>query len=472
MQIFNTLSGKKELLSKPPKGKAPLRETQGKLRLFVCGPTVYDHSHIGHARTYLVFDAFVKYLRSRKIKVFYLQNITDIDDRIIAAAKEKTSTPLEIAEHFGRAYIRDIKDLGVNAVDEYAQATRYIPQIVVQVQSLLQGGYAYDIPGDGIYFDISRFREYGKLSRRTALQAEDAFSRIDESVRKRNKGDFCLWKFSKAGEPAWDTEVGKGRPGWHIEDTAIAFTHFGPQYELHGSGVDLKFPHHEAEIAQAEAASGRKPFVKIWMHTGILTVHGEKMAKSLRNYITIAEYLKKHSAPALRLLVLSHHYRTPVGYTEKLARDYEKSWQGILEFLAKLRAVRTHRRLTAHSQHADTTRFVNAFRKALEDDFNTPKALAALFECMAGIQPKVWNLGPKSAEAVHSALKSALKSLGFVISLPKIPAKITTLAKDREKYRKNKQFMQADALRKEINALGYVVEDTPLGPFVWPSNRT
>jgi len=459
--IYNTLSGKKE----------PLIFVRGKpLRLFVCGPTVYDDSHIGHARTYLVFDAFVKYLRSQRKRVFYLQNITDIDDKIIARAQEEGTTPKAIARKFTLSYFRDMKSLNVTAVDIYAPATEYIPEVTEQVQTLLKKGYAYEIAGDGIYFDVSKFEEYGKLSRRTIEQAEDAISRVDESVSKRNKGDFALWKFTRdSGEPGWLSDLGLGRPGWHIEDTAIAFKHFGPQYDLHGGAVDLKFPHHEAEIAQAEALSGRKPFVKIWMHTGFLTVHGRKMAKSLKNYITIAEYLKKYPAQALRLLVLLNHYRTPVNYTEKLAIDSEKSWGSILEFMAKLDMLRRHRKLTGRSQRRDAAHFVDAFHKALEDDFNTPKALAAIFDFMASLQPKIWELNPKSAEAVYGALKSALKSLGFELLFPKIPAKIAVLAKAREQYRKNKQFTHSDELRLKINALGYVVEDTPVGPFLWPS---
>ena len=351
IKLYDTLSGEKKALPKP--GKKPLK-------LFVCGPTVYDYSHIGHGRTYIFFDIFTRYLKSLGYKVFYLQNITDIDDKIIARAKEKNLPPQKLAKKLIKSHLEDMKALGITSVTKYARATQFIPEIVRQVQALIKKGYAYKIPGDGYYFDISKFKDYGKLSRRTAAQAEDAVSRIDDSVRKKNRGDFCLWKFPHSadlrrlnadqrrrkftianGEPVWATPLGWGRPGWHIEDTAISEKFFGPQYEIHGGGLDLKFPHHEAEIAQAEAASGKKPFVKIWMHGGLLTVNGEKMSKSLGNFITIRDFLKIRSANILRLIVASHHYRLPIDYTEELARDAQNALSGINEFLAKVELIKS-----------------------------------------------------------------------------------------------------------------------------------
>ena len=480
MRIYDTLSGKKEelpavSLSNLPRPKRnplrPVQKSQG-LRLFVCGPTVYGDSHIGHARTYLVFDALVKYLRSESIKVSYLQNITDIDDKIIARAKEEGITPAEIAEKYLKGYYRNIKSLGITSIDTYARATDYIPEIVSQVKRLMGGGYAYKISGDGVYFDITKFSDYGRLARRTVAQAEDAESRIDESVKKRNKGDFALWKFSKKGEPSWPSELGDGRPGWHIEDTAMSEKHFGLQYELHGGAIDLKFPHHEAEIAQAESLSEKKLFVKIWMHTGFLTVHGKKMSKSLKNFVTIQEFLKKYPAEVLRLLVLSHHYRSPINYTESLAEDYRKSWNSILEFLGKVEFVERqkprHRSYSQILKNIGIKKADELFSKALEDDFNTPKAVAAIFELINVAQPKVWQFSSSDAKATKDFVARSLKSLGFSISLLKIPSKINALAKEREKYRDNKQFVQSDALRKEIDGLGYVIEDTPVGPFLWP----
>jgi len=281
MKLYNTLSRKKEDLPNP--------EEQRKIRLFVCGPTVYDYAHIGHARTYLFFDFFAKYLRHRGYEVNYLQNITDIDDKIIARAAERNIRPDELAKQFTGAYFEDMRAIGVDAVTTYAPATDFISQIVAQVKRLIDKGFAYKIEDDGWYFDISKDEDYGKLSGRTVAQAEDGVSRIDDSDAKRNKGDFCLWKFSKPDEPKWNTQIGTGRPGWHIEDTAISEYYFGPQYDIHGGADDLKFPHHEAEIAQQESASGLKPFVQFWVHTGFLLVDGKKMSKSLDNYIGITD---------------------------------------------------------------------------------------------------------------------------------------------------------------------------------------
>src|SRR3989344_8690882 len=261
VKIFNTISHKKEVLK-------PLKKNR--VNLFVCGPTVYDFSHIGHARSYIIIDCFVKYLKKMGFKVFYLQNITDIDDKIILRAKEKEVLPKDLSLAFEKEYLKDMKILSVDSVNKYARATDYIPEIINQVQRLLEKGYAYTLE-DGIYFDTKKFKDYGKLSGRTVLQAEDAISRVDYSQFKKNRGDFCIWKFkNNEKEPSWQSSFGEGRPGWHIEDTAITEKFFGPQYDIHGGGRDLIFPHHEAEIAQMEAVSGKKPMVKYWIHTGFL----------------------------------------------------------------------------------------------------------------------------------------------------------------------------------------------------------
>ncbi|MEK9173331.1 MAG: cysteine--tRNA ligase [Patescibacteria group bacterium] len=459
IQLFDTLSGRKESLEKPLKT----------LRLFVCGPTVYDVSHIGHGRTYLVFDALVKFLRAVGRPVFYLQNITDVDDKIIVRARKDGLTPKSISEKFFKEYKRDMKNLGIDSVSKYARATKFIPQIVRQVKTLIRKGFAYEISGDGYYFDVSKFKDYGKLSRRTVAQAEDSVSRIDDGIKKRNRGDFALWKFSKPDEPKWKTSLGEGRPGWHIEDTAISEHFFGPQYDLHGGGMDLKFPHHEAEIAQQEAASSKKPFVKIWLHTGALTINGTKMSKSLGNFLTIQDFLNNYPAEILRLMVLSFHYRTPFDYSDEVANENLKKWNGILEFVAKLRVSRkTKQGSSGIIIHDLKERFLTP----LFDDFNTSLALAELLKFISEIQPRVWELSKEEAKLVEGQVLDALKVLGFRVKLLKIPGKIVKLAKDREKSRGSKQFAQSDDLRKRINALGYGLDDTPLGPFLWPKEST
>ena len=456
--LLNTLSGKKELVEKP-KGRP--------LRFFVCGPTVYDFSHIGHGRTYVVFDALAKYLRSTGLDIFYLQNITNIDDKIIHRAEEEKVDFKEISKKFTQVHLKDMKSLGITAVDKYALATDYIPEIVKQVKKLIEKKHAYVIEKDGIYFDAATFKDYGKLSRRTTLQAEDGVSRIDESVNKRNKADFALWKFSKPGEPAWETELGSGRPGWHIEDTAISEKFFGPQYDIHGGGIDNKFPHHEAEIAQQESASGKKPFVKIWLHTGFLTIEGEKMSKSLRNFVTIGDFLKNHSAQVFRLMALSSHYRSPINYTQKIGNESQAKWLGILEFLAKLKVIIAQKGGEGIGRR-NFDEFQAKFNESLADDFNTPKAFGELFTLMAFVNPRIWKASKSEAKEIYSSISAALKSLGFKIEFPEIPRKIAVLFKEREELRRNQQFTQSDRLRKKINDLGFGIEDTPLGPFAWP----
>ncbi len=471
IKLFNTLSGIKEDLPLGRKGK--------EIKLFICGPTVYDYLHIGNARTYLVFDAFVKYLRSLKAKVLYLQNITDIDDKIIARAHREGTSAERIASRYTKIYLENMKALGVTAVNRYTPATKFIRQIVRQAQILIKKGHVYEIPGDGYYFDITTFPDYGKLAHRTVVQAEDGVSRIDESTRKRNRGDFCVWKYSKLGESIWKTELGDGRPGWHIEDTAITEYFFGPQYDIHGAGIDLKFPHHEAEIAQQESASGKKPFVRFWMHVGSLTYEGKKMSKSLGNFISIDDFLERYSPEVLRLLNLNHHYRTPVNYTEALAESQAQTWENILKFIGRLAFVEkvkdpersewTEQKISPNFKRITAKSFEDDFDAALAYDFNTPYALSILFAYASAIEVNLWLLSAEEARNASNFIKKKLATLGFNVQLPKIPPRITKLAKEREGNRISQQFIKADALRKKINALGYVLEDTPLGAFVWPA---
>ncbi len=452
MKLFNTLSGEKEELGIPA-GRT--------LKLFVCGPTVYDHPHIGNARTFMVFDIFARYLRSKGVKLTYLENITDIDDKIIDRANEQNTDWEEIARRYEKIFLTDMKALGITSVDMYARATNYIPEIVSQVKALVKKGSAYLIEDDGYYFDLTSFPDYGKLSRRTVNQAEDAVTRIDTSDKKRNRGDFALWKLSKENEPGWKTELGFGRPGWHIEDTAITEHFFGPQYDIHGGALDLKFPHHEAEIAQQESTSGKIPFVKLWMHSGFLTVAGEKMSKSSRNFLTVEDFLSKYPPEIFRMIVVMHNYHSPLDYNEGLIHAAKKNLSDIGAFAAKLKM--------AEGEKSENLAegFAKKFSEAMEDDLNTPKALASIFETMTATQPIFWSLSPKSARALIKALKTALESLGLQLPKPSIALRAKLLARRREKYRTSQQFIQSDALRDKLSALGYTIEDTPRGPFLW-----
>jgi cysteinyl-tRNA synthetase len=465
LKIYNTLTRKREIF-KPQK--------KGKVDIFVCGPTVYDFSHIGHARTYIVFDVIAKYLRQKGCKVYYLQNITDIDDKIIKRAKETKTTPKKLALKFEKEYFKDMKALNINSVTKYARATDHIKEIISQVKRLLEKGYAYEI-GDGIYFDISRFKDYGKLSKRTVLQAEDAVSRIDEAKGKRNKGDFCLWKFSKPEEPKWKSPWGLGRPGWHIEDTAITEKYFGPQYDIHGGARDLIFPHHEAEICQMEAISGKAPMVKYWLHTGFLTVKGVKMAKSLGNFITIRDFLKQHSPRILRLFVIKTHYRSPIDYSEKEIQTVKRQLERIDEFVDKIEklAKKTQKPPKALAKNL-VLKTKKDFEKAMEDDFNTPKALACVFKLVSkgNLLISQNKLAQKDAKEILKFLEEIDKVFNFIFwqkpKKKKIPKKVLELVKAREKYRKEKKWKEADKIRQKIKQMGYWIEDTKEGPKIKP----
>ena len=468
MRIYNTLTRKKEAL-KAERGK--------KLSLFVCGITPYDFAHLGHARTYVVFDAFVKYLRNSGYKVFYLQNVTDVDDKIIKRAKEGKQTWKTVSTRFEKEYLKDMGGLGVNSVSKYARATENIPEIISQVKRLLHKGYAYEIPGDGIYYDISKFQSYGKLARRTKEQSDDAVSRIDESIQKRNKGDFALWKLEPSAKtdfahPTWPSPWGRGRPGWHIEDTAITEKYFGPQYDIHGGGRDLMFPHHEAETAQMEAISGKKLLARFWMHSGFLTIGGEKMSKSLGNFIAIQDFLKNHSPRVLRLLFLKTHYRSPIDYSEKLILQTKQELERIDEFVGKLHETRSMKRETKKRFKLQASRFTlhaSYFMKALEDDFNTPKAIAVVFDLIRKVNPLLSRnaLSRKETKEILAFLHEMDKIFGFIFAKQKIsavPNEIKKLLVQREQYREQKLWNKADELRKKLLAKGWLIEDTPSGP--------
>jgi len=447
LKIFNTLTRKKEVF-KPMEGR--------EVKMFVCGPTVYDYSHIGHAKTYVQFDVIVRYLRYRGFNVFYLQNITDIDDKIIQRAKEAGVSPKELAVQFEKEYYKDMERLGIASITKYARATDFIKEILKQVKTLLEKGFAYEIE-DGIYFDLSKFKEYGKLSGRTTLEAEDAVTRIDESVRKKNRGDFCLWKRSKPSEPTWNSPFKiPGRPGWHIEDTAITESHFGPQYDIHGGARDLIFPHHEAEIAQMEAASGKKPFVRYWMHTGFLTVNGQKMAKSLGNFVTVQDALKEWTPQELRLWYISTHYRSPIDYSRRSLNSVRNTLERLNEFIEKVKEGRDN----FDNKLIDETR--KEFIEAMDDDFDTPRALAVIFNFVskvnkAGGGKKAYNL-MKEFDKIFGILSETKKG--------KLPEEVEKLMKERERARERGDFKKADELREKISQAGYAVEDTAKGPRV------
>jgi len=472
IKIYNTLSGKKEFI-KPLKGK--------KINLFVCGPTVYDFPHIGNARTYIIFDCFAKYLKQIGFTVFYLQNITDIDDKIIMRAKEKDVGVKDLAVAFEKEYLKSMKALGVTSVAKYARATSHIKEIISQVKRLQEKGYAYKLD-DGIYFNIAKFKGYGKLSHRTALQAEDSISRIDYNKNKINRGDFCLWKFEIKGEPRWPAPFGAGRPGWHIEDTAITEKFFGPRYDIHGGGRDIIFPHHEAEVTQMESISGKKPLVKYWMHTGFLTVEGQKMGKSLNNFIFIDEFLKRHSTYLLRFWVAKNLWRSPIDFTEGAIIEVNMLLAKIEEFLRKLKNIGSqHPNSKKNQQRLGKTAVrpltllkdaKNSFYQELADDFNTPKAFAVLFEFIREINKLLEEglVDKKESKEIYRFFEEINNIFGIIdfkkLKTSNIPKEVLELVKIREEHRKNTEWIRADQVRQEIEKYGFSVDDTQSGPVV------
>ncbi|PIR89524.1 MAG: cysteine--tRNA ligase [Candidatus Harrisonbacteria bacterium CG10_big_fil_rev_8_21_14_0_10_40_38] len=482
IHIQNTLTGKETEL--------PIWKN-GITRLFVCGPTVYDRLHIGNARTYASFDNFVKFLRYTGIKVRYIQNITDIDDKIIKKAEEEKTTPEEIAQKYTKIFKENMRALDITSVDKYLPATDYIQEIISQVERLIEKNYAYKIEKDltadkagGYYFDLSKFPDYGKLAGRTIEQAEDGVSRIDENENKKNRGDFCLWKFPKTnlplskkktkkpilldGEPVWWAPFGWGRPGWHIEDTAISEKELGPQYEIHGGGRDLIFPHHEAEIAEQESVSGKKPFVQLWMHTGLMTVEGKKMSKSLGNFITVDEFLKNNDANLFRLIVAMHHYRSAMDISERETTAAKEALNNIKEFFAKLDLITKKGVKEKNEENLKTLiSFEEKFVGGLTEDLNTPKSLAAVFESINKFSQNIWKLNKLTAKNIKSSFENHLKILGIKIEYTKPDKSTEKIIKEREIFRNKKEFSKSDELRRQIEAKGYKIDDTPLGPLVY-----
>ncbi len=461
IKIYDTLSRKKKTL-----------KVKAKISLFVCGPTVYDVSHLGHARTYVAFDVFARYLRAQGYDVFYLQNITDIDEKIIQRAKESNTTPRILARKFEKKYVEDMETLGIRSVSKYASATDHMKEIISQIERLMKKRYAYEIKGDGVYYDISKFARYGKLSQRTSLLAEDAVSRIDESIKKRNKGDFALWKFAEQGfAPTWESPWGLGRPGWHIEDTAITEKYFGAQYDIHGGARDLIFPHHEAEIAQMEAISGKKPLASCWMHTGFLNVRGEKMSKSLGNFVTIQDFIQIYSPRLLRFFFLKTHYRSPMDYSDLFVKQAQREMARIDEFVDRVN--RYEQKSSKKPSRLSLIRtFAEKFEDAMQDDFNTPKAIAAVFELIRKTNPLLEHnqVSSKEKKEILSFLKRADEVFGFIFwgkqEAQDVPKDIWKLVLKRESLRKEKQWSKADEVRIQLEQKGWVIEDTPQGPRV------
>jgi len=455
IKVYNTMTRQKE----------ELIVENNKIKLFVCGPTVYDYSHIGHARTYISFDVIVRYLKHNGYSVFYLQNITDVDDKIINRAKEKNIDPLVLSHRFEEEYLRDMKLLNVDNVNFYARATEHMDEIIDQIGRLIDKGFAYDTP-TGVYFEVSKFKDFAKLSNRKLDDLQNVRIAVDSN--KKDPKDFALWK-KQEEEPYWDSPWGKGRPGWHIEDTAITESYFGPQYNIHGGGLDLIFPHHDAEIAQMEAASGKEPLVEYWMHTGFLNVKGEKMSKSLGNFITIKDLLERYDAQTYRFFVLSTHYRSPIDFSDEILRQSENSLKRI-QTTGKLLMESYDNDLPDNDEcdiEDDLKDFEKEFYEAMDNDFNTPIALSSLFDFSHKLNKYLAStqISSKSLDAVVNSLKTVQSVLGFDIfqtqdNTNDLSGELLNIITDvREELRSKKDWDLADKIRDELNQLDIQLED-------------
>jgi cysteinyl-tRNA synthetase len=458
MKIYNTLSGQKEEFQ-------PLGDT---VKMYVCGVTPYDNSHFGHAMSYVFFDVIRRYIKYRGFKLKYVQNVTDIEDKIINRARQRGIPPAELAEKYTASYFEDMDALNIIRADITPRATQEIPKIIEVIDGLIKKEYAYAAADGSVYFRVTRDPDYGKLSHRT-LDGMMAGARIEVGEQKEHPMDFALWKAAKPGEPSWESPWGQGRPGWHIECTAMSMKYLGEQIDIHGGGQDLIFPHHENEIAQSESFSD-KPFVKYWLHNGFLQIGEEKMSKSLGNMMTIKEVLAKRSPDAIRIFILSSHYRSPLSF----------SWGGLEA--AEKGAERLSRAANRESPSGNSAGVFEAgpfrqpFLDGMDDDFNTAQAMGVLFDLARAI-----NQAADSGTDI-SAARQTLKELAadvMGLRLPAMEAKaesveaapfIDLLVQTRFNLRQAKQYQIADQIRTRLAELGIILEDTPKGT-VWHNKK-
>jgi cysteinyl-tRNA synthetase len=469
--VYNTLKGEKEPF-------VPL--IPGKVRLYVCGPTVYDMSHIGHARAYVAFDVVQRYLR-RSYQVTHVRNYTDVDDKIIKRGLELGEASTVVSERFIDEFKTDMRALGVQAADVEPKVTEHIPEIIQIIEKLIARGMAYASGGD-VYYAVEKFKGYGKLSKRS-IEDMEAGARVEVSEQKRHPMDFALWKAAKPGEPFWKSPWGDGRPGWHIECSAMSSKYLGETFDIHGGGKDLVFPHHENEIAQSEAASG-KPFARYWLHNGFVNVDNEKMSKSLGNFFTIRDVLQKFDAQSLRYFLLTTHYRSPINFSDKNLAEAEARVKYLYETLARVAAAVTPGSDAPPYRDVEVDKLDERFAVAMDDDFNTAKVLgdvAGIFRIANEILQK-----PEDKERDARTLRAIQRSLadiGSVLGLfTEDPAtvlkriesrrqkergidseKIEGLIAERNAARRQKDFARADAIRKELAALGVTIKDSPTG---------
>jgi len=460
LKIFNSLSGSKEVFN-------PIEE--GRVRMYVCGMTVYDYCHLGHARVMVVFDVIVRYLRQTGYDVIYVRNITDVDDKIIQRARENNEDIHALTTRFIDVMNEDAAALGVLPPDIEPKATTSMDSIIAMIEKLVEKGYAYQGDNGDVYYAVSRFGNYGRLSGKQ-LDELQAGARVAVDDAKGDPLDFVLWKTAKPDEPSWPSPWGNGRPGWHIECSAMSTGCLGPHFDIHGGGMDLKFPHHENEIAQSEAATG-EPFVNYWMHNGFVRVDDEKMSKSLGNFFTVREILKHYRAEDVRYFILASHYRSPLNYSQE---NLEQGKASLTRLYTSLRGL-----IPSIERGTECERYSSAFHAAMDDDFNTPEAIAVLFELAREI-----NRCRETDSALAGRLAGCLQRLGGILGLLQdgpgnflreataagdaaaggiSEVEVEALIARRIEARRQENWLEADRLRDELDAHGIILEDSAEG---------
>ncbi|MET0014703.1 MAG: cysteine--tRNA ligase [Sedimenticola sp.] len=455
LKVYNDLTNQKEEFK-------PIEP--GKVRMYVCGMTVYDLCHLGHARVMVVFDVVYRYLKARGYDVTYIRNITDIDDKIINRANENGEPFGDLTERFIRAMHEDSDALGILPPDDEPRATTHLAEIIAMVEKLIENGHAYAAENGDVYFDVRSFPDYGKLSGKSIDDLESG-ARVEVDDTKRDPLDFALWKATKPGEPAWDSPWGQGRPGWHIECSAMSTCCLGDTFDIHGGGADLTFPHHENEIAQSEGATGHK-FVNYWMHNGFVRINDEKMSKSLGNFFTVREILGRYQAEEVRYFILTSQYRSPLNYDDE---HLDNARGALTRFYTALRGL-------PEVGPAGGEAFVERFHEAMDDDFNTPEALATMFEMVREI-----NRVRAEDERQAAALAAELKRLGAILGILQDDAEsylrggapggddglsdadIEALIQQRVEAKANKDWAAADRIRDELKSHDILLEDGPQG---------
>jgi len=467
IRLYNSMTRQKEAF-------VPLEP--GKVRMYVCGPTVYNYFHIGNARPFVVFDTIRRYFEYRGYEVNYVQNFTDVDDKIIKRGLEEGISPQEVADKYIDAYFADVERLGVRRANAHPRVTEEMPEIIAMIASLIEAGHAYESQGD-VYFAAGAYEGYGKLSKQT-LENLVAGARVEVSEKKRNPIDFALWKAAKPGEIAWQAPWGEGRPGWHIECSAMNLKYLGEQIDIHGGGVDLTFPHHENELAQTEACT-HKTFATYWLHNEFVNLNNEKMSKSTGNFLTARELIETYNGPVLRFLLLSAHYRNPVNFSEDLVENAQAGFDRIMTALGNLK----HRLATAEDgqtrakdqDQADASsellaqqhKRVEQFESHMDDDFNTADGITVIFELVSDANQYLRGADVESAvlQGYIDTIEKLLGVLGIELTSEEdgLDAQVEALIAERTQARTTKNWARADEIRDLLTEMGIVLEDTPQG---------